>query len=230
MPPAHIFPVGAVGEIIAAPPDAMHSYRVRFPDGAEASVRRRDLSIWNEYRTESAMGPEPLVDHDLLDRHVIYRCVVGSRAYGLEGPDSDVDRRGIYLPPATCTGRCTACRSSSRTTSGRSATGSCRSSCVLALKANPNVLECLWTPMVEHATPAGQELLAMRSAFLSQLVYQTFNGYVLSQFKKLEQDLRTKGDVRRKHVMHLVRLLLSGITLLREGTVVSARRGRIATG
>ena len=29
-----------------------------------------------------------------------FRCVVGSRAYGLHGADSDVDRRGIYLPPA----------------------------------------------------------------------------------------------------------------------------------
>jgi len=31
---------------------------------------------------------------------VIFRCVVGSRAYGLDGPGSDTDRRGIYLPPA----------------------------------------------------------------------------------------------------------------------------------
>ena len=32
----------------------------------------------------------------------------------------------------------------------------------LALKANPNVLECLYTPLVEHATPLAEELLAMR--------------------------------------------------------------------
>ncbi len=35
-----------------------------------------------------------------LFQHVIYRCIIGSRAYGLDGPGSDVDRRGIYLPPA----------------------------------------------------------------------------------------------------------------------------------
>lgn len=55
--------------------------------------------------------------------------------------------------------------------------------------------------------------------FLSKLVYQTYNGYALSQFKKMEQDLRTKGDLRWKHVMHLIRLLLSGITILEEGFV-----------
>src|SRR5262249_4545989 len=56
-----------------------------------------------------------------------------------------------------------------------------------------------------------------RSIFLSRFVYQTYNGYVLSQFKKLEQDLRTKGEPRWKHAMHLIRLLVSGITVLREG-------------
>jgi predicted nucleotidyltransferase len=90
---------------------------------------------------------------------------------------------------------------------------------VLALKANPNVLECLYTPLIEVATPLAQELLDLRSLFLSQLVYQTYNSYVLSQFKKMEQDLRNVGAIRWKHAMHLIRLLLSGITILREGFV-----------
>jgi hypothetical protein len=64
-----------------------------------------------------------------------------------------------------------------------------------------------------------QELLAMRQDFLSTLAYQTYNGYVMSQFKKLSTDLRNKGEVKWKHVMHLLRLLLSGITLVREGNV-----------
>src|SRR2546421_20968 len=44
----------------------------------------------------------------------------------------------------------------------------------MALKANPNVLECLWTPMVEHANEIAREMLAMRERFLSKLVYQTY--------------------------------------------------------
>jgi hypothetical protein len=59
----------------------------------------------------------------------------------------------------------------------------------------------------------------MQSIFLSQLVYQTYNGYVMSQFKKLEADLRNRGEIKRKHAMHLIRLLLSGIVTLREGRV-----------
>src|SRR5262249_19119684 len=55
--------------------------------------------------------------------------------------------------------------------------------------------------------------------FLSKLVYQTYNGYVMSQFKKLQADLRNHGTVKWKHVMHLLRLLISGITVLQEGFV-----------
>ena len=70
---------------------------------------------------------------------------------------------------------------------------------------------------MEEATPLAQELLDGREMFLSKLVYQTYNGYVMSQFKKLQQDLRTRGEVKWKHVMHLFRLLLSGISILRDG-------------
>jgi hypothetical protein len=87
------------------------------------------------------------------------------------------------------------------------------------LKANPNVLECLYTPLVETTTPLAEELLAMRAVFLSRIVYQTYNGYVMSQFKKMHSDLRNQGQVKPKHVMHLIRLLISGITVLREGFV-----------
>ena len=81
------------------------------------------------------------------------------------------------------------------------------------------MLECLYSPLVEHSTPIAQELLDMRQIFLSQYVHRTYNAYVLSQFKKLEQDLRNSGQLRWKHVMHLIRLLLSGVTVLREGFV-----------
>jgi predicted nucleotidyltransferase len=109
----------------------------------------------------------------------------------------------------------------------------------LALKANPNILECLYTPEVLHAAPIAEELLGLRSIFLSKLIYQTYNGYVMSQFKRLEQDLRTLGTIKWKHAMHLIRLLVAGVTALREGHVpvrvvehrerlLSIKRGELA--
>ena len=50
-------------------------------------------------------------------------------------------------------------------------------------------------------------------------LHQTFSAYARSQFQKIDQDLRNHGEVRWKHVMHLMRLLLSGVTVLREGYV-----------
>ena len=64
-----------------------------------------------------------------------------------------------------------------------------------------------------------RELVEARDIFLSQYVHRTYNSYVLSQFKKLEQDLRNSGQIRWKHVMHLIRLLLSGVVVLKEGFV-----------
>src|SRR6185503_14539697 len=90
-------PPGAVGEIIEAPVDNFHSYRVRFVNGVEASLRRQEISIRKQYQQERA--GEILSEFSLYD-YVIYRCIVGSRAFGLDESGSDTDRRGIYLPPA----------------------------------------------------------------------------------------------------------------------------------
>ncbi len=146
-----------------------------------------------------------------LYERVIYRCVIGSQAYGLAGEGSDIDRRGIYLPPADLHWSLYGVPDQLENDDTQEAYWEIQKFLVLALKANPNVLECLYTPMVEKATPLAEKLLAMRACFLSRMVYQTYNGYVLSQFKKMQADLRNQGQVKWKHVMHLIRLLLSGI-------------------
>ena len=159
-----------------------------------------------------------LAEHDLY-QFVIYRCIVGSRAYGLDQDSSDTDRRGIYLPPADLHWSIAHVPEQIENHDTEESYWELEKFIVLALKANPNVLECLYTPLVEMVTPLAQELLDLRAIFLSRLVYQTYNGYVISQFRRLEQDLRTVGAIKWKHAMHLIRLLLSGVTVLREGLV-----------
>jgi hypothetical protein len=212
-------PRGAVGEIVKSPDDGTHSYRVRFLNGAEAALQRHELTIRKQYQQSAAQpGDDPLGDYNLHD-FVIYRCVVGSRAFGLDTDDSDTDRRGIYLPPAELQWSLFGVPEQLENDATQECYWELRKFLILALKANPNILECLWTPLVETATPLAEELLAMRESFLSKLVYQTYNGYVMSQFKKLEQDLRNQGAIKWKHAMHLIRLLMSGVTALKEGYV-----------
>ncbi len=212
-------PRGAVGEIVKSPDDGSHSYRVRFVNGVEAALHRHELTIRKQYQQDAAgPGEELLAEYDLYD-FVIYRCVVGSRAFGLAGAESDTDRRGIYLPPADLQWSLYGTPEQLENDATQECYWELRKFLILALKANPNILECLYTPLVETATPIAQELLAMREIFLSKLVYQTYNGYVISQFKKLEQDLRSTGAIKWKHAMHLIRLLMSGVTVLKEGFV-----------
>lgn len=210
-----MLPAGAVGVIVRAPADPSHSYRIRFADGAEAPLKRDELRILHAVR-ESGVGEAGDVD---WTRFVIFRCIVGSRAYGLENDRSDVDRRGIYLPPADLHWALYGVPEQLENDATQEVYWELEKFLKLALKANPGILECLWSPLVEHATQLASELLSMREAFLSKLVYQTYNGYVISQFKKIEQDIRARGAIKWKHPMHLIRLLLSGITILREGYV-----------
>jgi uncharacterized protein len=225
-----VHPRGTVGVVMKSPTDHEHSYRVRFSDGLEAPLKRGEITMLAKFKEgEIGDNAHAIAQGELYDR-VIFRSVIGSRAYGLAGAESDVDRRGIYLPTADQHWSLYGVPEQLENDATQEAYWELQKFLVLALKANPNVLECLYTPLVEKTTPLGEELLSMKSIFLSRLIYQTYNGYVLSQFKKMQADIRNHGQVKWKHVMHLIRLLLSGIGVLREGFVpvkVDAHRDRL---
>lgn len=207
-------PAGAVGIVLRAPFDATHAYRVRFVDGTESSYDSADIVPLTEFQHAGWAGAEDA--HD-LSRRVILRVVVGSRAYGLDHESSDVDRRGCYLPSADQHWSLFGVPEQIEDEGAQEVYWELQKFLQLGLKANPGVLECLWSPIVEDATALGRELLTMRQAFLSKLVFQTFSGYVTSQFRKLERDIRLREEAKPKHAMHLIRLLIAGTGLLRTG-------------
>ena len=212
-------PPGTPGRIEQSPLDPSHSYGVRFLGGGLAFYRRDELAMLRHFHArDGGQPPDPLLERGLRG-YVIYRCVIGSRAYGLHHDDSDHDRRGIYLPPAELHWSLAGVPEQLEDATTQDCYWELQKFLVLALKANPSALECLWTPLIEHATPLARELLAMRDAFLSRLAYQTYCGYVMSQWKKLERDVANHGAPRWKHAMHLLRLLYSGIELVRDGVV-----------
>jgi predicted nucleotidyltransferase len=221
-------PRGAVGVITRSPTGAENHFLVRFPDGFEASLARDQFEVLKHFKDRLG-GEGDLTGFD-LEELVIYRCVVGSRAYGLETDDSDTDRRGVYLAPADLQWSLYGAPEQFEDNAAQLCHWELQKFLVMALKANPNILECLYSPLVEKATPLGQELLSLRERFLSRMIFQTFNGYAMSQFKKIEQDIRNHGEIRWKHAMHLLRLLLSGASALRESRVpvrVEARRDQL---
>lgn len=207
---------GATGRISS---DVGTGYAVRLSDGRVVEAGRDDLSLRRAYQHELAVGP-PTDGHQLVTDHTIYAVVVGSRAFGLATDTSDTDVRGVYVAPTADFWSLAKPPMHVDGPEHEWFSWEVERFCELALKSNPNVLEVLWSPLVRTVTDLGQELLALRPAFLSQLAYQTYHGYTLSQFKKLEADLRQRGEPKWKHVMHLLRLLLSARTLLRSGDLM----------
>jgi uncharacterized protein len=209
-------PAGSPARVVQAPADADHSYRIRFPDGDEAALRRPELQVLSHHQEQGLDAPVSPMEEYRLDQHVIYRCVIGSRAYGLEHDASDTDRRGIYLAPARLHWSLYGLPEQLENDATQECYWELEKYLRLALKGNPNVLETMYSPIVEHVDALAQRVLDVRRSFLSKLIFQTFNGYAMSQFRKIEQDLRSTGQVKWKHAMHLVRLLRLGIEALRD--------------
>ena len=223
-----VHPRGAVGVVTRTPAVEGESFLIRFPDGFEKSLERSQIEVLKHFKDRLGNGSQP-ADFD-LESFIIYRCIVGSRAYGLDNDESDTDQRGVYLAPAELQWSLFGAPEQFEDNATQSCYWELQKFIIMALRANPNILECLYSPMVEKITPLGKELLDLRQAFLSQMIFQTFNGYAMSQFKKIEQDIRNHGEVRWKHAMHLLRLLLTGAATLREARVpvrVEAHRERL---
>ncbi|MGW5284115.1 nucleotidyltransferase domain-containing protein [Streptomyces collinus] len=167
------------------------------------------------------MRPQTPEEHpdpqDLVRDHTIYSCVMGSRAFGLATETSDTDRRGVFLAPTPLFWRFHKPPTHVEGPGEERFSWELERFCELALRGNPNVLECLHSPLVEHVDDTGRELLALRGAFLSRQVHGTFTRYALGQRRKLDADVRTTGAPRWKHAMHLLRLLQSARDLLRSG-------------
>ena len=158
--PSQPIPKGTVAEIVRTPADGSHSYGLRSADGAEIQAFRQDFSILKHVK----MGPmndtsrQPL-DHE-LSQSIIYRCVVGSQAYGLNREGSDVDRRGIYLPPADLEWSLYGVPEQLENRATEECYWEFKKFLILALKANPTILECLWSPIIEQTSQIAEALLA----------------------------------------------------------------------
>ncbi|UYQ61353.1 nucleotidyltransferase domain-containing protein [Streptomyces peucetius] len=161
-----------------------------------------------------------MIPERLVRDHTVYSCVMGSRAFGLATDDSDTDRRGVFLAPTPLFWGFEKPPTHIEGPAQEQFSWELERFLELALRANPNILECLHSPLVEHVDDTGRELLALRDACLSRRVHETFVRYAAGQRRKLEADVRQHGAPRWKHAMHLLRLLSSCRDLLRTGELV----------
>jgi len=146
-------PAGSVAVVVSTVTKAEGwTYQVRFSDGLIQPLSAADLEQLDVYRRgQISAGDTSKQNVDLFER-VILRCVIGSRAYGLETQTSDTDYRGVYLPPTQAYWSLTSVPEQLECDSTQEAYWELKKFLVLALKANPNVLECLYSPMIVQAS------------------------------------------------------------------------------
>jgi predicted nucleotidyltransferase len=151
---------------------------------------------------------------------------VGSHAYGLAGPDSDVDTLGMAAAP-------TAQFHGLSLPTGKAATRASNDPDVtvheagkyvsLALACNPTILELLYLPdelyQVRHEL--GDELIALRGKLLhAHGVRNAYMGYATQQFTRLKNRGRFPNVPTSriaKHARHLLRLVHAGTALYLTG-------------
>jgi predicted nucleotidyltransferase len=155
--------------------------------------------------------------------NILLAGVVGSTAYGLAGPDSDVDRLGVFAAPTAGFHGLTFPEESIVSSKPDATYHEARKYVGLALGGNPTVSELMWLDSHEVSTPLGEELIGIRSAFLSaKRTRDAYLGYATQQFRKLEArgDGSFSADTRKrtsKHARHLMRLCAQGYELYATG-------------
>lgn len=209
-------PTGAVGIVVESPPENARPYLVEFLGGVRVKLKFAELLV----RRLSNLGDAHTAGPD-VSAYTIYRVVVGSRAFGLATEASDEDHRGIFLPPADWHwGLVKPPEQVESFGHGVEVVlWEVEKFVRLALQANPNLLETLWSDTVISLDETGAELRAIRGAFLSRCLYSTYSGYVLSQFRLMAKKYEAESTYKPKHAMHLVRLLQSGIYAVRHGEI-----------
>ncbi|EWM14042.1 DNA polymerase beta superfamily protein [Kutzneria sp. 744] len=152
--------------------------------------------------------------------HTVLSVVVGSHAYGLDTDESDVDRRGVYVPPTRLFWAFEKPPTSVDGPEQERVSWEVEHFLSLALKANPTVLEVLASDLVETCTPLGAELQALLPALLSQRAADSYRRATAQQFARAAAAMASGGTPRWKQVMHVIRLLTLCDRLLSTGELV----------
>lgn len=156
---------------------------------------------------------------------IVLEGIVGSQAYGLATPESDIDKLGVFVAPNKDILGMQPVQETRVTNDPDVTLHEVRKYLALAAKGNPTVLELLFLRSYSVMTDVGELLIENKDAFLSQRIRKTYGGYALQQVKRLERrgDGSYSSDLRKrraKHQRHIARLVVQCTAALKSGTLV----------
>jgi hypothetical protein len=170
----------------------------------------------------------------MFPKNALLIVQAGSHAYGTNTVDSDNDYRGIIPASRGMLVGLASWNDQFETKDPDVVLYTLPKFIKLALDANPNILDALFSPddCIIKSTPTAQQLQKMAHLFLSKRVFHTFGGYAHHQLAKLRnpggrhgahQARIKKYGYDTKHASHVVRLYRMGYEILTEG-IVRVRR------
>lgn len=124
-----------------------------------------------------------------LKEGIIFLAKSGSQAYGTNTPTSDLDIKGIAIPPSKYYFGFINIFEQAITDSPSDFTAFCINKFFnLASNCNPSSFEVLFTDESDYfiCTKIGQKLIENRDKFLSKRAKHTFSGYAISQLNRIK--------------------------------------------
>jgi predicted nucleotidyltransferase len=125
---------------------------------------------------------EPFVEDNL-----IFMVIAGSNMYGMSTPESDIDKRGVCVPPMNVVLGFAKNFEQQDYSNEDTVVFSLAKFMKLAADCNPNIIELLFAPeeSIVKTSPLWEELRKRRFEFLSAKAYHTFTGYATGQLKRI---------------------------------------------
>jgi len=123
---------------------------------------------------------------DFVNKNLIYKTIVGSKAYGIDTPESDTDIKGITIAPKKYY---FGLKVFEQQEIGKDCTIYALNKFVrLARDNNPNILEMLYTEprYILFINKYGERLRENRNLFLSKKAKFSFSGYGFSQLLRIK--------------------------------------------
>jgi len=123
---------------------------------------------------------------DFVNKNLIYKTIVGSTAYGLNTPKSDIDIKGITIAPKEYY---FGLKVFEQQEIGKDQViYAIKKFVKLARDCNPNIIEMLYTDPkhILFINKYGEKLRDNRSLFLSKRAMHTFSGYAFAQLKRIK--------------------------------------------